>query len=200
MASARLSGDASARSARSDAIVGWAVGPSGFVGMGFVFHTTDGGQTWTAVEPDPDGAWQAVHFADTDHGCLAGEQTIIRTADGGQTWAAVTLAGTWVCAPLLFRLLFGILPTPEQIGWLRGMALSMACLGPVYVVVHYELARDRIRLLLPLCALSTVYVLSAWLRQVSPNDLIRFLLVASVLSLFTAARALAAERDPPAVL
>lgn len=111
----------------------------------------------------------------------------------------ITLSGAWLLGPLLFQLLFGTEATPEQIHWFRGVSVCMALLGPVYVVMQYELARDRVRNLLPLCGLALVYVASAWFRSVSPGELIVFLGVASGLSLLTAGRALAAEAGPPSL-
>jgi len=107
----------------------------------------------------------------------------------------ITLIGAWFAGPLIFNLLFGHVPTVDQIRWLRGIASCMALLGPVYVVLQYELARGRVRRLLPLFALATVYVASALIREVSPDKLIAFLAVAAGLSLLTAARALASETN-----
>lgn len=63
-------------------------------------RTRDGGRTWTLLLPEvPPQAvgWNAVYFADTLHGIMAGSSgygngpgVIIRTTDGGQTWTQVT--------------------------------------------------------------------------------------------------------------
>ena len=115
----------------------------------------------------------------------------------GYTLGLVVLAlgGLWIAGDLIFEWLFGQPPSSRQSEWLKGIGLCMALLGPVYVVMQFELARNRIRRLLPLCALSFIYVIWSWVGKLSPEEVIRFLLVATALSLLTAGRALAAERD-----
>lgn len=63
---------------------------------GYIYKSTDGGETWTAVESgvittDP---WNAVHFSDKFYGVAVSDSDVIAvTADGGTTWTAVTATG-----------------------------------------------------------------------------------------------------------
>lgn len=109
---------------------------------------------------------------------------------------SIALGGLWVAGDLIFQLLFGHPPSPSQTGWLRGIGFCMALLGPVYVVLQFELARNRIRRLLPLCALSLIYSIWVWIAKLPPDEVIRFLMVAAGLALLTAGRALTAEQGP----
>jgi photosystem II stability/assembly factor-like uncharacterized protein len=72
---------------------GWVIG-QGF-GAAALFHTTDGGNTWTPV-PDFQGTYVAVDFVGTSGWAAAAYGTIYRTADAGNTWADVQLPGTGV--------------------------------------------------------------------------------------------------------
>jgi O-antigen/teichoic acid export membrane protein len=109
----------------------------------------------------------------------------------------LALAGLWLLGKWGFELVFGTSPTPDQVNWLRGMGVCMALLGPVYVVMQYELARNRIRRLLPCCAVAALYLGTAWFGTASPDEVILLLAVAGGVSLLTAVRALATEPDPP---
>ncbi|MBL1216330.1 MAG: hypothetical protein D8M59_02425 [Planctomycetes bacterium] len=58
-----------------------------------VYHTTDGGQTWTT--PFNHGAiWGRVQFVDDQHGWIHGVGGILeRTEDGGATWEEILIPG-----------------------------------------------------------------------------------------------------------
>jgi len=64
----------------ADSLQGWVCGQSDSV-----FHTADGGLTWTAQEAGASG-FNAIHFTDTDYGALVGSNDVQRTSNGGQTW------------------------------------------------------------------------------------------------------------------
>lgn len=99
-----------------------------------------------------------------------------------------------------FFALGSISTSPEQLGWLRGVGIGMAFLGPVYVILQYEMAQRRHNRLIPICVLALAYIGSVWIRQSGPDTLIRFLIIASALSLVTAVRALGRERVSPSDL
>ena len=103
---------------------------------------------------------------------------------------AGALAGAWILGAFLFELVFGIAPTSDQIGWLRGIGICMSFLGPVYVILHYEIAQRRHAAMVPICFFAVVYVGSAWVLTPTPDQLIQFLGVATLFSLFTAVRGL----------
>lgn len=111
-----------------------------------------------------------------------------------------SLLGAWILGEFIFHLLFGHPPSPEQLGWLRGVGIGMAFLGPVYVILQYEMAQRRHNRLIPICVLALAYIGSVWIRQSGPDTLIRFLIIASALSLVTAVRALGRERVSPSDL
>jgi hypothetical protein len=79
-----------------DSLSGWVVGNSARA----IGRTRNGGLAWTVVESTvPSWAvnFNAVYFADTLHGIIAGSSgfgngpgVIIRTTNGGQTWSQVT--------------------------------------------------------------------------------------------------------------
>ncbi len=61
---------------------GWACGR-----WGSIFHTSDGGTTWTKQESNTDYTLAAIYFPDNQDGWAVGDEgTIIHTADGGKTW------------------------------------------------------------------------------------------------------------------
>lgn len=70
---------------------GWAAGATG------VFHTGDGGMTWTRRDLDADPrigtiSPRALRFVDSRNGFLAGPLgNVWRTRDGGETWVRVSL-------------------------------------------------------------------------------------------------------------
>ena len=60
---------------------GWAV-----VGLWFIFHTEDGGKTWTnQLPPGLSYGLNHISFIDAKRGCAAGS-SILCTEDGGKTW------------------------------------------------------------------------------------------------------------------
>lgn len=70
---------------RPDGLTGWLVSQD-------IWHTTDGGLTWTmqydgSQSPNGDPALASVSFANDTHGWVSGfANTLLRTTDGGQTW------------------------------------------------------------------------------------------------------------------
>src|SRR5690606_11573834 len=71
---------------------GWVAG-SGF-SDGAVFHTTDGGDSWTAV-PDFGGAYVSVDFEGQNGWALNVTGRFYRTTDGGATWTMGELPDQW---------------------------------------------------------------------------------------------------------
>ncbi len=68
-------------------------------GQGYVFHTTDGGQTWQILLQSDVHDFLDVAFPSPDHGVVVGgtdtdpyEPVILYTQNGGQTWTDVTPA------------------------------------------------------------------------------------------------------------
>ncbi len=113
----------------------------------------------------------------------------------------LALAGCWVGAELLLRLLYGIThPAPEQIHMLRHMGLAMAPLGLVQVVLHYELAQNRVRHLWPLFLIAAGYLLGVRLHHPNLMSLVHMLQAATTLalaqSLFTFLRATSSPASP----
>jgi photosystem II stability/assembly factor-like uncharacterized protein len=78
---------------------GWALDlhNSGVQGPSGLWHTTDGGQSWTVISDDVNGS--ALCFTDPLNGWIAGYDTenisgfIMHTSDGGVTWAKQTEDG-----------------------------------------------------------------------------------------------------------
>lgn len=69
-----------------DAEVGWAVSESGTTN---IFHTTDGGENWEAVDTGFPNGKSSVFFLDAQTGWIGTQSgTVIRTTDGGTTWAS----------------------------------------------------------------------------------------------------------------
>ena len=65
----------------------------------YCLHTTDGGQTWQDIKPDPGLKVYNGHFTDSLHGWVvgrapSGQPTCYRTADGGLTWQPVSTLPT----------------------------------------------------------------------------------------------------------
>ena len=94
----------------ADCLRGWAVGnASPMYGSG-VFHTGDGGRSWTAVPGVQPQGWLSAHFCDPQHGVLAGRNGELATLSNGdwrpaskpavglQGFRAMALAGAtgWV--------------------------------------------------------------------------------------------------------
>lgn len=86
-------------------------------GLGKLFHTTDGGQTWTKQLDKPGTFIRALGFVDAKLGFLGNigpgyfpnvsdPVPLYRTRDGGQSWEPVTITGpavTGICAINIFR-------------------------------------------------------------------------------------------------
>lgn len=59
-----------------------------------IFHTLDGGRTWTLFDTGTSLPLRAIAFADDQHGWAASELgTILATSDGGQTWQTQRTGG-----------------------------------------------------------------------------------------------------------
>jgi photosystem II stability/assembly factor-like uncharacterized protein len=56
----------------------------------FLFRTTDGGRTWSAVDDHTGGGIQHLLFVGRTYGWAWGSDTILRTTDGGSTWVTIT--------------------------------------------------------------------------------------------------------------
>ncbi|MEO6952741.1 MAG: hypothetical protein ABI321_13100 [Polyangia bacterium] len=80
----------------TDASTGWSVN-----GLGRIYHTTDGGQTWTKQLDKPGTYFRAIAFVDRLHGFASNigtdyypnvtdEHPLYSTVDGGVTWQPVT--------------------------------------------------------------------------------------------------------------
>lgn len=88
-----------------------------------------------------------------------------------------TLGLAWGFAPQALQLVYGIAQPPaQQVAWFRGTALAMGLLGPVYLLMQYELARGKIRRLLPLCLIAPFFPLLSAFHHAAPGDLIRILI------------------------
>lgn len=71
------------RSVASISTMSWACGTSGTV-----FHSSDGGTTWTMQTTGTTGSLEAIQFMDESTGWSVGDNgVIIQTQDGGATWA-----------------------------------------------------------------------------------------------------------------
>ncbi|MCC5846491.1 MAG: hypothetical protein JJU29_00235 [Verrucomicrobia bacterium] len=96
----------------------------------------------------------------------------------------VALAGCWLGADLLLWLLYGIQnPAPQHVAMVRHMGLAMAPLGLVHVVLHYELAQNRVRHLWPLILIAAGYLIGVRLYHPSLMSLIHILQIATSLAL-----------------
>jgi photosystem II stability/assembly factor-like uncharacterized protein len=74
----------------TDADTGWALGieydwDTGDE-TGWMFHTTDGGKTWTRVPDKDDMLGSVVTFSDALHGWIGGDNGVWATSDGGASW------------------------------------------------------------------------------------------------------------------
>jgi photosystem II stability/assembly factor-like uncharacterized protein len=66
---------------------------SGSGGPGAIYHTVDGGNTWTPA-PGAAGAFRAVWFADANTGYAVGDGSLLyTTVDGGANWSQRPLSG-----------------------------------------------------------------------------------------------------------
>lgn len=87
----------------------------------------------------------------------------------------------WIAAPLGLKWMYGIpAPSADQISWLRGIALAMALLGPVYLLMQRELARGNLRGTLPFCFWALAYPVGVHFNHQRPEDLIRLLILLSL--------------------
>jgi len=98
------------------------------------------------------------------------------------SYTLILIAGTLAVgcfgASYALKIVYGIAnPPSEQIAWFRGIAIAMALLGPVYLLLQYELARGKIFRLLPLCLLGPAFPLGVHFFHQSPEVLIRILLL-----------------------
>ena len=83
-----------------DHSTGFAVGGYGRFSSGsqdtsYAVKTTDGGEHWQRLHPDPYGApgFRRVRFLDPQHGVILSQTTMLhRTSDGGETWEAIRVA------------------------------------------------------------------------------------------------------------
>jgi len=70
-----------------DTTTGWVVGDQG------LFNTRDGGLTWNPDATLGSEGYQAIDFANADHGWVAADGvSLYRTDDGGSSWAPVEIA------------------------------------------------------------------------------------------------------------
>ena len=83
-----------------DASNGWMVGSSSSVdNINTIYHTTDGGSTWTpqftqTLYNGANVSFNAIYFSDLNHGWAVGNAgEVIKTTDGGTTWTWVTNTG-----------------------------------------------------------------------------------------------------------
>ncbi len=79
-----------------DAMTGWSIN-----GLGRIYHTSDGGATWTKQLDQPGTYFRAIVFTDAMHGFASNIGTdyypgvtdttpLYKTSDGGATWTPVT--------------------------------------------------------------------------------------------------------------
>ncbi len=70
-------------------IIGWVGGKPYFSLSIYIFHTDDGGNTWTAQWKGVAYGWEVledIHFADENVGWAVGGCIILHTVNGGETW------------------------------------------------------------------------------------------------------------------
>jgi photosystem II stability/assembly factor-like uncharacterized protein/tetratricopeptide (TPR) repeat protein len=68
-----------------------------------IFHTADGGRSWTAFYTGTTIPFRAIAFVDDQHGWAVGELgTILATADGGRTWQPQRAGGSQAALLALF--------------------------------------------------------------------------------------------------
>jgi|GEM_PF-1623673 len=84
----------------------------------------------------------------------------------------VALIVGWIGAPYALQWVYGIAsPSLDQITWFRLTALAMAFLGPVYLLMQYQIARGKLKQLLPLCVLAVAFPILAYFRHSNPIEL-----------------------------
>lgn len=69
-----------------DSLHGIAVGTNWNNSVGFIYLSTNGGNSWTWNQYIGSGAFYDIQFIDQAHGWIVGPGTILRTTDGGETW------------------------------------------------------------------------------------------------------------------
>jgi len=101
-----------------DANEGWVVGDDrGFQGDRSVYHTTDGGLTWTSPS-QLRGVWQRLEFTDPLHGILMGlSGAYKRTEDGGNTWVDGDLPNWRLGRPNVTDMAFSDPNNGWAVGW-----------------------------------------------------------------------------------
>lgn len=73
-----------------DATTGFAVASSGTFVSGYIYRTTDGGETWEQVYSDANKGFLALTIIDASTIYAGGYgQTILKSTDGGDTWVSV---------------------------------------------------------------------------------------------------------------
>jgi photosystem II stability/assembly factor-like uncharacterized protein len=110
-----------------DANNGWAVGgvfdSYNELFVHFIYHTSDGGNTWTSqyyesgYYYDPVGPFNDVYFADANHGWAVGyDASIFATTDGGANWVEQDsgISGTY------YNELYSVAFTDINHGWASG--------------------------------------------------------------------------------
>lgn len=106
-----------------DENTGWIVGSqgSGETNQPVIFHTADGGETWTEQDSGMiSGMLSNVFFTGAQTGYVVGQDfdtgypLILRTTDGGKTWSKATM-------PDVHGTLDGITFTAEGVGWSSGI-------------------------------------------------------------------------------
>jgi len=88
---------------------GWAVGEKGSI-----FHTSNGGITWSKQESGTNADLVKVQFVDEDYGWIAGGGTILHTNNGGLSWTEQIADGRlskWVISMCFVN---------RSKGWVRG--------------------------------------------------------------------------------
>jgi len=88
----------------------------------------------------------------------------------------------WAGADLALRMMFGE-SSPEQVQWMRGIAVAMLPLAPLHVWIQYELARGKLLRLLPVLAGTGVYLTMSILHHETPDQIVRALQIATFTAL-----------------
>lgn len=100
----------------------------------------------------------------------------------------------WLGADLALRIVFGA-STPEQVTWLRSLAIAMLPLAPLHVWIHYELARGKLIRLLPIVAGAVLYVILAASRHSTPEQIIQALQISTASTLLLCMGGLFAKKQ-----
>jgi len=121
----------------TDLFDGWVTG-SGF-GSGALFHTTDGGDSWTPV-PDVAGVYVAVDFAGESGWAANVGGNYVRTLDGGETWLSGNLPGDPV---QIYDMEFSDVSIGYAVGW-GGYAARSDDGGATWEVLPTPNATDQL--------------------------------------------------------